>query len=70
MKAEPIGLANELNVQYENGVQLEKMEFPVVELEEKLGGETLGNDQEFVFHTQRCKTAAVTSAKEPMKNFK
>lgn len=64
MKAVPIGFADELDVQYKR-VQLEKMEFPVVELEEKRGGETLGKDREFVFHTQRCKTAAVT-----MKNFK
>lgn len=30
-----------------------KNEFPLVKLENKLGGETLGKDQEFVFHTQR-----------------
>lgn len=36
-----------------------KMEFPIVELEKKLRGEALGKDQKFV-----------TSADEPMKNFK
>lgn len=46
------------------------MEFLLVELEKKLGGEALGKDQEFVFQTQRCKITAVTSARELMKNFK
>lgn len=36
-----------------------KMEFPIVELEKKLRGEALGKDQKFV-----------TSADEPIKNFK
>lgn len=39
------------------------MEFPLVELEKKLEGEVLGEDQKFVFHTQRCKIAIVTSAR-------
>ena len=40
------------------------MEFPLVELEKKLGGEALGEDHmKFVFHTQRCKIAIVTSAR-------
>lgn len=78
--AEPIGFAmnlicnmRERSQEYLKGflfMQLEKIEFPLVDLEKRLGGETLGKDQEFVFHTQGCKIAAVTSAREPMKNFK
>lgn len=82
MKAEPIGFVNELDIgnrewsqeylkryfclyNWKNGIF-----FSRVGGKPGRWGGTLGKDQEFVFHTQRCKIATITNAREPIKNFK